>query len=111
MRSISDFYPLEYVCNGDVEMLGKFKVALISTWHCHDCTSTIASKNIVSNPNGYFFSTQGMNGIAPCKNTCDVLDIRHSISFRSIGALFDIAIDFSFVIRSGDAIYQIVFGC
>ncbi|KAF5028376.1 hypothetical protein DSECCO2_659710 [anaerobic digester metagenome] len=67
--------------HGEVKMSGKGIVSAVMGRNSHDCTSAIARKYILGNPNRYFFICKWIYGITAAENTCHSLALCHSLPF------------------------------
>ncbi len=53
-----------------VELPGKFRVAFVVGGHGHDGTGTVASQDVIGDPNRDRLARDGVGGVGAAKDTC-----------------------------------------
>ena len=64
-----DIAASDNLTNWKLEFLRELIITLIMGWNRHDCTSSIAHKNIIGDPYWNLLAVCGINGISTCKCT------------------------------------------
>ena len=56
--------------NWQLVFASKVEVALIATWHCHDCAGSVAHQDVVGNPHRYFAARYGVDCKCSREHAC-----------------------------------------
>lgn len=88
--------------DGEIVFFRKRKVPLIVRGHAHDGARAVGAEHIVCNPNGHFFSVDGIDGVTARKAPCLFPGSGHAVDFGSLGALGDIGVDLGGMFGRGE---------
>ena len=59
-----------YLDNIKIKFLSEFIISIIMSWYRHNCTFTISTKNIITNPDWNPFAIYRVNRMTSSKNSC-----------------------------------------
>ena len=102
---INAFLSIEDRNNGQMKMLRKIPVALVTRRYAHHCACSIPSQYIICDINRYFFVVKRVYRVCTCESTTYFFALLHPLYIAATAGPFDIRIYFVFLCRSCNFVY------